>query len=107
VPQTQARLSELVVARHPLGSQGASGNTLERVTLRDGRDLICKRCRRNGDRFDERRCNWRSSGGWFNSDATSSSTWFRGGDGERASAIRELAWWTGKVGTAFETWSPI
>ncbi|MDP8929744.1 MAG: phosphotransferase [Actinomycetota bacterium] len=41
--QTQATLSDQVIARHPLGSAGGSGNTLERVTLRDGRDVICKR----------------------------------------------------------------
>lgn len=35
-------LSDEIVAREPLGSAGASGNTLERVTLRDGRDLIRK-----------------------------------------------------------------
>ncbi|MFN2625994.1 MAG: phosphotransferase [Mycobacteriales bacterium] len=36
-------LSDQVVASEPLGSAGASGNTLERVTLRDGRRLIRKR----------------------------------------------------------------
>lgn len=35
-------LSDEIVAREPLGSGGASGNTLERVTLRDGRELIRK-----------------------------------------------------------------
>ncbi len=34
--------SEQIVAREPLGSAGASGNTLERVTLRDGRRLVHK-----------------------------------------------------------------
>ena len=43
MPQTQASLSDQIVARRPLGSAGASGNTVERVTLRDGRELICKR----------------------------------------------------------------
>ncbi len=37
-----ALLSDQIVAREPLGSAGASGNTLERVTLRDGRELIHK-----------------------------------------------------------------
>jgi hypothetical protein len=37
-----ALLSDEIVAREPLGSAGASGNTLERVTLRDGRELIRK-----------------------------------------------------------------
>ncbi len=36
-------LSDQIIARQTLGSAGASGNTLERVTLRDGRELICKR----------------------------------------------------------------
>jgi hypothetical protein len=31
-----------IVAREPLGAAGASGNTLERVTLRDGRRLVLK-----------------------------------------------------------------
>lgn len=35
-------LSDEIVAREALGSAGASGNTLERVTLRDGRELIRK-----------------------------------------------------------------
>lgn len=35
-------LSGQIVARQPLDSQGASGNTVERVTLADGRELICK-----------------------------------------------------------------
>ena len=35
-------LSNEIVAREALGSAGASGNTLERVTLRDGRELIHK-----------------------------------------------------------------
>ncbi len=39
---TAARLSSLVVARERLESSGASGNTLERVLLRDGRHLVCK-----------------------------------------------------------------
>lgn len=30
-----------------------------------------------------------------------------GGEAERASAVRELAWWTETVGAALETWSPI
>lgn len=38
-----ATLSEQIIARQPLDSAGASGNTVERVTLGDGRDLICKR----------------------------------------------------------------
>ena len=41
--QTQGTVSEQIIARHPLDSTGASGNPLERVTLRDGRELICKR----------------------------------------------------------------
>lgn len=36
-------LSDEIISRHPLESTGASGNTLERVTLRDRRNLICKR----------------------------------------------------------------
>ncbi|MDQ4004810.1 MAG: aminoglycoside phosphotransferase family protein [Actinomycetota bacterium] len=47
--QTQATLSDQVVARHPLDVGGASGNTVERVTLRDGRDLICKRVSQEWD----------------------------------------------------------
>lgn len=39
----QRALSDQIIARQTLGSEGASGNTLERVTLADGRDLICKR----------------------------------------------------------------
>ncbi len=35
-----ALLADEIVAREPLGSAGASGNTLERVTLREGRQLI-------------------------------------------------------------------
>jgi phosphotransferase family enzyme len=42
VDQVRAALSDQIVARDPLGSAGASGNTLERVTLSDGRTLICK-----------------------------------------------------------------
>ena len=41
--QSGAALSDQIVARQPLESQGASGNTVERVTLADGRHLICKR----------------------------------------------------------------
>ncbi len=41
--QTQPNLSDQIVARHPLGSVGGSGNTVEQVTLRDGRELVCKR----------------------------------------------------------------
>lgn len=37
------RLSDQVVATHPLDAGGASGNTVERVTLADGRELIRKR----------------------------------------------------------------
>ena len=40
---TQTALSDQIIARQPLDARGASGNTLERVTLRDGRELICKR----------------------------------------------------------------
>jgi hypothetical protein len=36
-------VSDRIVARRPLGSEGGSGNTLERVTLDDGQELICKR----------------------------------------------------------------
>jgi phosphotransferase family enzyme len=36
-------LSEQIVARAPFERSGGSGNMLERVTLRDGRELICKR----------------------------------------------------------------
>lgn len=43
MPQTQGTLSDQIIGRQPLGSAGASGNTVERVTLRDGRELICKR----------------------------------------------------------------
>lgn len=35
-------LSDQIVAREALGAAGASGNTLERVTLRDGRELVRK-----------------------------------------------------------------
>jgi hypothetical protein len=42
VDQVTAALSDEIVAREPLGSAGASGNTLERVHLRDGRELIRK-----------------------------------------------------------------
>ncbi len=41
--QTEGTLSDQIIARQPMESTGASGNTLERVTLRDGRDLVCKR----------------------------------------------------------------
>ena len=40
---TPAGLSDQIIARQPLDSAGASGNTVERVTLGDGRTLICKR----------------------------------------------------------------
>ena len=40
--QAEAALSDEIVAREALGSAGASGNKLERVTLRDGRELIRK-----------------------------------------------------------------
>lgn len=43
VRNTEARLTDQIVARSPLGSKGASGNTLERVTLDDGRKLVFKR----------------------------------------------------------------
>ena len=36
-------LTDQIVARRPLGSAGGSGSTLERVTLDDGRELVCKR----------------------------------------------------------------
>lgn len=39
----QGSLSDQIVARQALGSAGGSGNALERVTVGDGRDLICKR----------------------------------------------------------------
>lgn len=39
----EASLTAQIVERRPLGSAGASGNTLERVTLRDGRELVLKR----------------------------------------------------------------
>jgi phosphotransferase family enzyme len=39
---TQRVLSDQIVAREELETGGASGNTLERVTLRDGRELIHK-----------------------------------------------------------------
>jgi hypothetical protein len=41
--RTDATLSDQIVARQPLDAQGASGNTVERVTLADGRQLIRKR----------------------------------------------------------------
>ena len=47
--QIRAVLSDEVVAREPLGSAGASGNTLERVTLRGGRELIRKEVSREWD----------------------------------------------------------
>jgi hypothetical protein len=31
----------------------------------------------------------------------------KGGDAERVAAANELAWWTSRVATALETWSPI
>ena len=40
--QTTSALTDAVIERKPLGSAGASGNTLERMTLRDGRELIRK-----------------------------------------------------------------
>ena len=40
---TKATLTDQIVDRRPLGSEGGSGNTLERVTLDDGRELVCKR----------------------------------------------------------------
>lgn len=40
---TEARLTDRIVARSPLGSKGGSGNTLERVRIDDGRELVCKR----------------------------------------------------------------
>ena len=40
--QVSAALSDAVDAPKPLRSPGASGNTLERVTLRDGRTLSRK-----------------------------------------------------------------
>jgi hypothetical protein len=46
---TGTLLSEEVVAREPLGSAGASGNRLERVILRDGRELVCKEVSREWD----------------------------------------------------------
>ena len=44
-----AALSDQIVAREPLRAAGASGNTLERVTLRDGRELIRKEVSREWD----------------------------------------------------------
>jgi hypothetical protein len=41
--QADATLSDQIVARQPVDVQGASGNTVERVTLADGQQLICKR----------------------------------------------------------------
>ena len=41
--RTGVALSDRIVARRPLGAEGGSGNTLERVTLDDRRELICKR----------------------------------------------------------------
>ena len=38
-----ADLSSQIVARTPVGSGGNSGNTIERVTLADGRELVLKR----------------------------------------------------------------
>lgn len=40
--ESRQALADQIVARQPLDAAGGSGNTLERVTLRDGRDLICK-----------------------------------------------------------------
>lgn len=39
---TRTQLASQIVARAPLGAAGASGNSLERVTLSDGRHLVCK-----------------------------------------------------------------
>jgi hypothetical protein len=36
-------MTDHIVARRPLGAAGGSGNTIERVTLDDGRELVCKR----------------------------------------------------------------
>ncbi|MDP9068920.1 MAG: aminoglycoside phosphotransferase family protein [Actinomycetota bacterium] len=41
--QTHESLTAEIVDRRPLGAGGASGNKLERVTLRDGRELVLKR----------------------------------------------------------------
>ena len=41
-------LSGKIVARKPLGLAGASGNTLERLTLGDGRRLVRKEVRPRG-----------------------------------------------------------
>jgi hypothetical protein len=43
VRTTKETLTDRIVARRPLGAAGASGNTLERVTLDDGRELVSKR----------------------------------------------------------------
>ncbi len=42
VDQARAPSSDEIVAREPLGSAGASGKTLERVIVRDGRELVRK-----------------------------------------------------------------
>ena len=47
--QARSALSDQIVARAALGSEGASGNTLERVILRDGRELIRKEVSRKWD----------------------------------------------------------
>jgi len=49
VEQGVAALSAEIVDRAPLGSAGASGNSLERVTLRDGRRLVRKEASQEWD----------------------------------------------------------
>lgn len=68
--ETQATLSEQMVERQPLDSAGASGNAVERVTLRDGRHLICKRVSQEWDWLsratnDEGRALWMWTSGLF------------------------------------------
>ena len=49
IEQGAVALADEIAAREPLGSAGASGNSLERVTLRDGRRLVRKEASQEWD----------------------------------------------------------